>query len=336
MRIVNPLYDTAFKYLMQNEKFAKRVLSVILDEEVEVVHLSQQETVFPDPKRQLTLFRLDFKAVIREPDGTRKTILVELQKSKYETDIQRFRHYLGSSYMEKPKKDVVEEEQEPYSGMYPIVTIYILGYKLDELPYMAVTVNREIIDAATKQKIDVKSFFIEHLTHKSHIIQVRRLPQQRRTRLENFMVLFNQAWVTETNSILDLQELPEGFEDLATYLHGPVADEQFRRNLDAEEELDSIFDQQEAKYLHQIAVAQQEKEEAEREKAEAQQRELEAQQREAEERQQKQEAQQRELEALQEKKQAMLKLATKMKRYGESMDDIMRETGLTQNEIEKL
>jgi hypothetical protein len=201
---------------------------------------------------------------------------------------------------------------------------------------MAVTVNREIIDAATKQKIDVKSFFIEHLTHKSHIIQVRRLPQQRRTRLENFMVLFNQAWVTETNSILDLQELPEGFEDLATYLHGPVADEQFRRNLDAEEELDSIFDQQEAKYLHQIAVAQQEKEEAEREKAEAQQRELEAQQREAEERQQKQEAQQRELEALQEKKQAMLKLATKMKRYGESMDDIMRETGLTQNEIEKL
>jgi hypothetical protein len=28
------------------------------------------------------------------------------------------------------------------------------------------------------------------------------------------------------------------------YLHGSVADEQFRRNLDAEEELDSIFDQQ--------------------------------------------------------------------------------------------
>jgi hypothetical protein len=294
MRIVNPLYDTAFKYLMQNEKYARKVLSVILDVEVEVVHLSQQETVFPDPKRQLTLFRLDFKAVIREPDGTRKTILVELQKSKYETDIQRFRHYLGSSYMEKPKKDVVEEEQEPYSGMYPIVTIYILGYKLDELPYMAVTVNREIIDASTKQKIDVKSFFIEHLTHKSHIIQVRRLPQQRRTRLENFMVLFNQAWVTETNSILDLQELPEGFEDLANYLHGPVADEQFRRNLDAEEELDSIFDQQEAKYLIQIVAAERREQEVK------------------------------------------IKLAIKMKKYGESLDEIIKETGLTKNEIEKL
>jgi hypothetical protein len=318
MRIVNPLYDTAFKYLMQNEKFAKRVLSVILDEEVEVVHLSQQETVFPDPKRQLTLFRLDFKAVIREPDGTRKTILVELQKSKYETDIQRFRHYLGSSYMEKPKKDIVEEERVEYNGMYPIVTIYILGYKLNELPYMAVTVNREIIDAATKQKIDVKSFFIEHLTHKSHIIQVRRLPEQRRTRLENFMVLFNQAWVTETNSILDLQELPEGFEDLASYLHGPVADEQFRRNLDAEEELDSIFDQQEAKYLHQIAVAQQEKEEAEK-------REKEAEKREAEERRQKEEARQK-----------IIELATFLKQMGLPTQQISEKTGLTEQEIENM
>jgi hypothetical protein len=325
MRIVNPLYDTAFKYLMQNEKYARKVLSVILDEEVEEVHVSQQETVYPDEKRHLTLFRLDFKAEIKEPDGTRKTILVELQKSKYETDIQRFRHYLGSSYMDKPKNNTVAEEQAQYNGMYPIVTIYILGYNLDELPYMAVTVNREIIDASTKQKIDVKSFFIEHLTHKSHILQVRRLPEQRRTRLENFMILFNQAWVTETRSILDLVELPKEFEDLANYLHGPVADEQFRRNLDAEDELDSIFDQQEAKYLHQIAVAQQEKEEAEREKAEAQKREQEAQQREAEERRQKEEARQK-----------IIELATFLKQMGLPTDQISEKTGLTKQEIENL
>jgi Skp family chaperone for outer membrane proteins len=255
--------------------------------------------------------------------------LVELQKSKYETDIQRFRHYLGSAYLDKPRKDVVEEEQAQYNGMYPIVTIYILGYKLDEIPYMAVTVNREVIDASTKQKIDVKSFFIEHLTHKSHIIQVRRLPEQRRTRLENFLVLFNQAWVTETKSILDLEELPKEFEDLANYLHGPVADEQFRRNLDAEEEIDTIFDQQEYKYLQQIAQAQIEKEEAEREREEAEKREAKAKLETEKERQQKQEAQQREA-------QAMLKLATKMKKYGESVEDIMYETGLTKNEIENL
>ena len=64
MKIINPLYDKAFKYLMENNKFAKKVLSVILDVEVEEVSLENQETVLPSDMRRLTLFRLDFKAVI--------------------------------------------------------------------------------------------------------------------------------------------------------------------------------------------------------------------------------------------------------------------------------
>lgn len=38
MQIVNPLYDKAFKYLMENERLAKKVISVILDEEIEELH----------------------------------------------------------------------------------------------------------------------------------------------------------------------------------------------------------------------------------------------------------------------------------------------------------
>jgi hypothetical protein len=37
MKIINPLCDKAFKYLMGNEKFARKVLSIILDVEVEAV-----------------------------------------------------------------------------------------------------------------------------------------------------------------------------------------------------------------------------------------------------------------------------------------------------------
>ena len=91
-------------------------------------------------------------------------------------------------------------------------------------------------------------------------------------------------------------------------MNNPVADTQFHCNLDTEEELDTIFDQQEAKYLYQIAVAQQEKEEAEK----------------------------REIEAKLREKETMLKLATKMKTYGEPLSEIIKETGLTKNEIEKL
>ncbi len=313
MKIINPLYDKAFKYLMENTKFARKVLSVIMDVEVEKVTLGQQETVFPDIKRSLTLFRLDFKAVIKEADGSRKTVLIELQKSKYATDIQRFRNYLGANYMTR-KKDLskVEEPSPEYHSAFPIITIYILGYKLEDLPYMAVTVNREVINSVSKEKINVKSFFIEHLTHQSHIIQVRRLPEQRRTRLENFLVLFNQAWCTDKNYIIDLQETPEEFSDIAHYLQGPLMDDAFRRNLEAEEEIDTIFDEQEAKYLKQIT--------------EAEEREKQAKKREETERRQKEE-ERRQKESL------ALKLAIQMKQSGADIEDIIKETGLDAEEI---
>ncbi len=316
MKIINPLYDKAFKYLMENNKFAKKVLSVILDVDIEEVNLENQETILPSETRRLTLFRLDFKAVIKEADGSRKTVLIELQKSKFPTDIQRFRSYLGANYMAKPnEKNLVHEPPFEYQSAYPIITIYILGYNLDDLPYMAVTVNRDIINSVSKEKIIVKSFFIEHLTHQSHIIQIRRLPDQRRTRLENFLVLFNQAWCTEESYIIDLQDIPEEFSEMAKYLQGPLMDEEFRRKLLAEEEIDIIFEEQEAKFLKRIAEAEN------REHLEKLQKEDERRQKEEERKQ---------------KISLAVKLATYMKQNGASVEEISKETGLSPEKIDDL
>ena len=329
MKIINPLYDKAFKYLMENNKFAKKILSVILDVEVEEVNLENQETTLPYSyaTQKLTLFRLDFKANIKEADGTRKTVLIELQKSKFSTDIQRFRSYLGANYLAKPKdKNLVSEPIVEYESPYPIITIYILGYSLDDLPYMAVTVNRNIINAVSKEKIDVKSFFIEHLTHQSHIIQIRRLPEKRRTLLEKFLVLFNQAWCTEEGYILDLQEVPKEFVDIANYLQSPLLDENFRRNLEAEEQLDYIFGQQEANFLKKIAEAEKREQEAEKREQ------LEKFQKEEERRQKEEECRQKEEERKQ-KISLAVKLATYMKQNGASNAEISKETGLSPEKI---
>ena len=110
MKIVNPLYDKAFKFLMQNNRLAKKVLSVILDQEISELSLSQQETIAPDEKRLFTLFRLDFKAVILTPENTKQTVLIELQKSKFSTDIQRFRNYLGMNYMHSETETIQDKE----------------------------------------------------------------------------------------------------------------------------------------------------------------------------------------------------------------------------------
>ncbi|MCD4695646.1 MAG: hypothetical protein K8S16_05325 [Bacteroidales bacterium] len=306
MKIINPLYDKAFKYLMENNRLAKKVLSVILDREIEELTLGQQETVVSDEKRYLTLFRLDFVALIKEADGSKKKVLIELQKSKFETDIQRFRTYLGTHYL---KADEVKKiGKTSLNKSYPIITIYILGYKLNDIPYMAVTVNRQILNSVNKKPIKLNSFFIEHLTHNSHIIQVTRLPEKRRTRLEKFLTLFNQACVTENGYILDLKDVPKDFQDIAKYLSGPVMDEEFRRQLAGEEEIDYIFELQEAKYLQKIE--------------EAIQREKEAKQKEEEERK---------------KRMAIsIKLAKQLKKHNAPLNEIIDETGLTKEEIDEL
>ena len=278
MHIVNPIYDTAFKYLMDNNHLAKKVLSVILDTEVLEVSLGQQEVMWPDGNRGLAMFRLDFKALIKDANGSQQTVLIELQKSKYDTDIRRFRNYLAGNYMtdRKAGKSTITVADDPdigYRPMYPIIAVYILGYTLDDLPYFAVTVNRDVIDSVSRKKLNVKSFFIEHLTHRSHIIQLPRLPETRRSRLERFLALFNQRWATSDGYVLELQELDAEFTDIARYLQGPLLNDHFRQQLLVEEELDIIFENQERKYLQKIEEAREKEMQLRKERTRLMQRE---------------------------------------------------------------
>lgn len=271
MIIVNPLYDNAFKYLMQHDKAARLVLSTILEQEVVELQLEQQEVMAIDVKRDFMLFRLDFKATIEDENGVRHKVLIELQKSKFSTDIQRFRNYLASGYLEAQR--TAREASRDNDGLLPIIAIYILGYALPEVPHLAIKVQRQVIDSVSKKELHIESDFINLLTHETYVLQALRLPEERRTRLERFMMFFNQRWVSGHNYYLDMEEIPEEFEEIANILHFPVADQQFRTQLEAEEELDRIFDEQARKYEMKIKEALQEKEEAVQEKEAALQRE---------------------------------------------------------------
>jgi hypothetical protein len=233
MKIVNPLYDVAFKYLMEEKKYAKLFISLIIEKDIEELELTQQETILTDEKRKLKLFRLDFKAVVKEADGKKSKVLIELQKSKNYTDILRFRTYLGSNYYKHEKQQLGEIEVK-YS--LPIIAIYILGYNLPEIPYLAIEVNNKIVDKRTKEELKIESEFIEQLNHRSHIIQVRRLPDNLQTKLEKFLTFFNQAWISEQDYVLDLHNIPQEYEEIAKYLQQPLADEGFVNQLRAEEE----------------------------------------------------------------------------------------------------
>jgi hypothetical protein len=331
MKIANPLYDHAFKYLMSNDKLARKVLSVILEKEVLELELSQQEVVVEDEKRRFTLYRLDFKAVIMDENGRKETVLIELQKSKLPTNVLRFRNYLGMAYTQKIKTRHPETLMEQDSAL-PIISIYILGYNVEDIPHVAIKVNHSIIDMSSQKELDLQSDFIDLLTHTTCILQVRRLPKQRRSRIEQFLTLFNQAWVMEQKYILDLQEVPEGFEDIAEYLQRPLQEEEIRAKLRAEEEVEAIFAQQEAENEYYKRRAEDSKAREEEAKA----REEEAKAREEEAKAREEEAKAREEMALEQMREARIKLARILLRTGVSVKDAALETGLSEDEMRVL
>jgi hypothetical protein len=324
MKIANPLYDHAFKYLMANDRLARKVLSVILEKEVLELELTQQEMVVEDQERRFTLYRLDFKAVIRDQDGHRKAVLIELQKSKLPTNILRFRSYLGLSYTQRTK--------EAGESALPIISVYILGYKVKDIPVMAARVNRRIMDLSRGVELDIQSDFIDLLTHESYILQVGRLPKVRRSRIERFMTLFNQTWVAEEKFILDLEEVPDEFRDIAEYLQRPLQEEELLAKLRGEEELEMLFAQQEAEkeqLLSQLEAAKTREEEARAREEEARAREEEARARVEEERRQKEAARQQ-------ARENTIKLARLLLKTGASAAEVAHETGLSEEEIQHL
>lgn len=229
---------------MSNNRLAKKVLSVILEKDILELELSQQEMVVEGNTRMFTLYRLDFKARVLDENGKEETVLIELQKSNLPSNVLRFRSCLGLAYAQTTK--VPNAQGEDKDTAYPIVAIYILGYNVVDIPVMAAKIDHRITDMSAHQELHIESDFIDMVTHTCHILQVRRLPAERRTRIEQFMSLFNQAWVKEADYILDLLDVPEEFRDIAEYLQGPLLDEEIYKKLREEKEMRYYFAKREA------------------------------------------------------------------------------------------
>ena len=100
MQIANPIYDVVFKYLMEDKKIAKIILSSIIEEEITDLDFLPKEQTLILEDRSFTVQKMDFSAKIKTKDGE-KQVIIEIQKAKFATDIIRFRRYLGEQYSRK-------------------------------------------------------------------------------------------------------------------------------------------------------------------------------------------------------------------------------------------
>lgn len=232
--IANPIYDVVFKFMMEDEKVAKLLLSALLKKEILALQMCQQEYTAMQQTR-ISLLRMDFAATIRDNDGTEHLVLIELQKTWLATETLRFRQYLGTQYL---SKNNMRKETDGRYGL-PIISIYILGHILGDLKEPVVYVRRRYLDY-DDQVIEQKDPFIESLTHDSIIVQIPYLQGRTRNHLERLLNVFDQAYCTPNN-----EHLLEIDEELFTLDEQPIlirllkagASPDVRRSMEVEDEI---------------------------------------------------------------------------------------------------
>ena len=244
MLIANPIYDAVFKYLLEDTEIARRLLSALIGEDIVALEIKPQEQMVYSDFFLIRVLRLDFKAIIRTEDNTFKTILIELQKGKELIDIMRFRRYLGENY--KSKETILSQKGDKISVPLPLICIYFLGFRLNQVESAILKVNRVYTDVPTNEPLQVSDDFIEKLTHDCFVIQIPRLTTRYQTRIEKLLSVFNQKFILRGSSrYLDFPTETEDelLEEMLNRLNKATGNDELIRQIDAEEDLESVIEE---------------------------------------------------------------------------------------------
>jgi len=330
VEIANPIYDVVFKYMMEDNVVAKLLVSSIIKEDVISLEPKPQEhtteTSSPlDDKSSLTVYRLDFSAKIKTPEG-HKLIIIEMQKASVPSDIKRFRTYLGSQYSDVGNIVKLEDGRtEPIQ----IYCIYFLGDDLKICDTPVLSIFSVVRDVATQEIVEEKSRFIDLLNHRGWIVQISCLKKRRRNELELLLSVFDQTNRTDDNHILNVNEdeFPEKYRPLIRRLKMAASNKEVKKQMQDEDEVWSYIKDVERGALYQGELKGLEKGKAERDQLEAERDQLEAERDQLE-------AERNQLKVEKEKEQENFVINSRQ--AGLSVETISTITGLTAEQIIKI
>ena len=242
--VANPIYDCVFKFLMEDERIAKTVLSALLKKEVVSVEMRRHE--HPNVTRdKISMFRIDFAARVKENNGTIRLILIELQKTWVDTETLRFRRYLAAQY--NAEENMVKEgELKGYA--VPMIAVYLLGHRVGNINKAVVYVTHNAFDYDGKVvEGGMQDPFINSLIHDSIIVQIPLLHGKINNRLDRVLSVFDQSQRDAKNQqivCLDEKEYA-GDSDMMYILHrlGLAAmDADVRQEMNDEDEFYSVLE----------------------------------------------------------------------------------------------
>jgi hypothetical protein len=262
MLIANPAYDTVFKHLLQNSKLAKFFIGLLLETTIIELEIQPQEVTVSVPHQDnkeapIAVMRLDFKATIVDENGEHKVVLIELQKSKHEADLFRFRNYLGAQYLDKENSYTDNKGQVPI----PIITIYFIGFNLpihQDVPILMV--ERSYKDHGTKELLHGKIPFIEVLSHDMILVQMNAIKQRRRFEIEKILSIFDSKGGIYIE--VDEANYPTHGREIIDYLHNMMKEPIVVRDLVYEEMLNKEIQEERSMLILKLEEAKAREEEA--------------------------------------------------------------------------
>ncbi len=326
MKVLNPIYDTVFKFLMEDIDVAKGLISLIIEEEVVELIPAPQEQTSTELKikySQLPLQRLDYVAIIKTitKSGTEQyhKVSIEVQKSPFIPELGRFRKYVSEKYARKSKYKTRDGVENDY---LPIITIYFVDKSFNRIIPPVLRRKGMYWDVLNKQKFDgAKDQYVELLAHDSWFIQIDNLPPDLKNELLYCLSVF-APWFrnVENQRFIEIPEDHDGLEKYALLtkivrrLQLAGKNREVETALELEISLESYIEKMEQDRI----TAQKREEEAKKREEEAKKREEEAKKRETETRKK------------------VIESAKEMKKHNISIEIISKTTGLPKDEIVKL
>jgi len=248
--VANPIYDIVFKYLMEDERIARTILSALLKENITKVEVRPHEYA-NDKRDSLSVFRIDFGATVQNEDGSEHLILIELQKTWLETETLRFRQYLGVQY--QSPKNIVAESTDRHA--LPMVAVYLLGHKVGDIEEPVLYVRHHSYDYnGNRVSKGLPNPFVDSLTHDSIIVQIPRLHGQINNRLDKVLSIFDQSRKDVGNGqVINLDDtLYSGDADMQHILHRllmAATDADMRQDMNVEDEYFSVIEKRDTEIM---------------------------------------------------------------------------------------
>lgn len=251
VNIANPIYDSVFKYLMEDERIARTLISALLKKEVLDVDMRRNEYT-NGSRDNISMFRIDFGARVKEDDGSTKLILIELQKTWLETEPLRFRQYLGAQYANP--ENILKDCENEGSGI-PMVAVYLLGHKVGDIEEPVLYVSHKAFDYdGNRVSKGIPDPFVESLTHDSIIVQIPRLRGHVNNRLDEVLSFFDQSMKNKYNhQVLLIDENKyDGDTEMMHILHRlltAASDTKLRQDMNVEDEFFSAIENRDTEIM---------------------------------------------------------------------------------------